>query len=78
MQETQVGSLDWEDPLEKGMATHSSILTWRIPGWRSLVGYDPWGCKESDTTEASEHAHTRVRKVGTVLYLAVAASETVN
>ena len=32
MQETQVRSLDWEDPLENGMATHSSILAWRIPG----------------------------------------------
>ena len=31
MQETWVQSLDWEDPLEKGMATHSSILAWRIP-----------------------------------------------
>ena len=31
MQETQVQSLDWEDPLEKGMATHSSTLAWRIP-----------------------------------------------
>ena len=31
MQETQVRSLGWEDPLEKGMATHSSILAWRIP-----------------------------------------------
>ena len=31
MQETQVRSLDWEDPLEKGMATHSSTLAWRIP-----------------------------------------------
>ena len=31
MQETQVGSLGWEDPLEKEMATHSSILAWRIP-----------------------------------------------
>ena len=30
MQETQVPSLDWEDPLEKGMATHTSILAWRI------------------------------------------------
>ena len=30
MWETQVGSLDWEEPLEKEMATHSSILTWRI------------------------------------------------
>ena len=31
MQDTQVQSLDQEDPLEKGMATHSSILAWRIP-----------------------------------------------
>ena len=31
MQETQVRSLDWEDPLEKAMATHSSILAWKIP-----------------------------------------------
>ena len=31
MRETWVGSLDWEDPLEKGKATHSSILAWRIP-----------------------------------------------
>ena len=39
MQETQIQSLGQEDPLEKGMATHSSILAWRIP-WRiSLVGY---------------------------------------
>ena len=32
LRETQVRSLGWEDPLEKGMATHSSILAWRIPG----------------------------------------------
>ena len=32
MQETQVRSLDWEDTLEKGMTTYSSILAWRIPG----------------------------------------------
>ena len=31
LQETQVQPLGWEDPLEKGMATHSSILAWRIP-----------------------------------------------
>ena len=31
MQETQVGSLGWEDSLEKGMATHSSVLAWKIP-----------------------------------------------
>ena len=52
-QETQVQSLGQENPLEKGMATHSRILAWRIHGQRSLVGYNPrpWGCKESDTTE---------------------------
>ena len=37
MQETQVRSLGWEDPLEKEMATHSSILAWRIP-WREEPG----------------------------------------
>ena len=41
----------WEDPLEEEMATHSSILAWRIPCTRSLVGHSPWGCKESDTIE---------------------------
>ena len=52
MWETWVRSLGWEDPLEEGMATHSSILTWRIP-----MGREAWwatvhlGCKESDTTE---------------------------
>ena len=33
------------------MAIHSSTLAWKIPGQRSLVGYSPWGCEESDTTE---------------------------
>ena len=41
MQETWVRSLGWEDPLEKGMATHSSILAWKIPwtegGWWAAV-----------------------------------------
>ena len=47
MGETWAPSLGWEDPLEKGTATHSSILAWRIP-W---TVYSPWGRKESDTTE---------------------------
>ena len=51
MQETQVQSLGWEDPLEKGMATHSSILPGESHGQRGLVGYSPLGLKESDTTE---------------------------
>ena len=46
---TQVQSLGQEDPLEKGIATHSSILAWRIP-WteRSLVGHSQWDLEESD------------------------------
>ena len=51
MQETQVGSLNWKDPLEKEMATHSSILAWKCHGQRSLAGYSPWDRKELDTTE---------------------------
>ena len=43
MQETWVRTLGREDALEKGMATHSSILSWKIPRLRSLVGYSPWG-----------------------------------
>ena len=43
--ETWVQSLGWEDPLEKGKATHSSIMAWQIP-WTS-----PWGHKASDATK---------------------------
>ena len=59
MQETQVQSLGQEDPLEKGMATHSSYSSWRIPrteepgGLQSIEGHT-----ESNTIEAIEHAHT--------------------
>ena len=51
MRETWVQSLSWGDPLEEGMATHFSILAWRIPWTETLVGYGPWGHKEVDTTE---------------------------
>ena len=50
MWETCVRPLGGEDPLEKGKATHSSILAWRIPGTEEPGGYNPWGHKESDTT----------------------------
>ena len=49
--ETRVQSLGWEDPLEKEMSIHSSILPGKSHGQRSLEGYSPWGHKESDTTE---------------------------
>ena len=47
----QVQSLDGEDPLEEGKASHSSILAWRMPWTGSLVGYSPWGHTKSETTE---------------------------
>ena len=57
-------SLGWEDPLEEGMATDSSILTWysyqysSVPWTESLTGYSSWGRRESHMTEATWHAHT--------------------
>ena len=50
MHETQVRFLGWEDPLEMGMATHSSCLE-NPHGQRSLAGCSPWGRKESDMIE---------------------------
>ena len=48
MWKTRVQSLGWEDPLEKEMPAHSSILAWKIPWTEDLVGYSPWAGKESD------------------------------
>ena len=57
MREAWIRSLDWEDPLEEGTATHSSILAWRIPmdrgAWRPAV--HGGSKKESDTTERLTH-----------------------
>ena len=71
MQETWVRSLGQEDPLEKGMATHSSILAWWSPwteepgGLQLLIPYG--GCKESDMTEATEHTHAASHWFGFVV-----------
>ena len=51
MQETWVPSVGQEDPLEKGIATHSSILAWRIPWMQEPDGLQSMGCTESDMTE---------------------------
>ena len=68
MQESWVRSLDWEDSLEKEIATHSSILAWKSHEQRSLVGYTPRGSKESDTTERLHFlAHTHVHWVSAAI-----------
>ena len=53
-----VQSLGQKDPLEEGMAIHSSILPRESHEQRSLVGYSPWGPEELDMTEMTQHAHT--------------------
>ena len=50
MQETRVRALGWEDSLEKEMATHSSILAWKIPRTEELGGLQCMGLRESDMT----------------------------
>ena len=51
MQEIQVQFLGREDPLKKRMETHSIFLPGEFHGQRTLAGYSPWGCNESDVTE---------------------------
>ena len=63
MQETWVRSLGWKDPLEKGMAAHSSTLAWRSPWNRQVVGYSPWGCKESDVTDFHFHLFNELPEI---------------
>ena len=57
-QETRVRSLDWEDPLKKSVATHSSILAGKISWTGESGGPQSRGHKESDTTEVAEHPGT--------------------
>ena len=57
MQKTWVRSLGQEDPLEKGMATHSSIFAWRIPWTEESDKLQAWGHKELDVTEQLTHTH---------------------
>ena len=55
-----VRSLGWEDPPEEGMATHSSILAWRMPWTEEPGGLQPMGSQRGDTTEhrrAQTHCH---------------------
>ena len=64
-----VQSLGWEDPLEMGMATLSSILAWRIPWTEEPGGLQSTGHKESDTTERLTLSYDRLAKTMTAKYL---------
>ena len=50
-----VGDPGWDDPLEEGMVTHSSILAWRLPMDKNLAGYSLWGRKASGHDWAPKH-----------------------
>ena len=58
VQETQARSLGVEDPLEKGVAAHSSILAWRFPETVEVGGLQSMGCKEIDMTERLGYTQT--------------------
>ena len=57
MQETQVQSLGWKDPLDEGRATYSSILSWRIPWTEKPGGLQSMGSQELDSTFRLNHGH---------------------
>ena len=61
-QEMQFQSLGWEDPLEEGMATHSSILAWRIPWTEEPGRLHPRGRIESDTTEVMQQQQQQLNR----------------
>ena len=62
VQETRAQSLVWEDPLEQGMATHSSILAWRIPIDRGPQQATVHGVTKSQT-RLSDYAHTQKERI---------------
>ena len=59
VQEAWIPSLGREDPLEEGVATHSSVLAWRIPWTKEPGSYSPWGLEELGTTERLSAAEAR-------------------
>ena len=62
IQETQIQPMGWEDPLEKGMATHSSVLAWRIPWTEESGGLQSTGSQRVGHDLATEQAHTQMLK----------------
>ena len=64
-----VQSLGKEEPLEEGMATHSSILAWKTHRQRSLASYSPWDSRESDVIEVTELTHSVNMPVSTSQFI---------
>ena len=58
IQQIPVCSLSWEVPLEKEMASHSSVYPWRIPWTEQPGGASPWDHKQLEVTEPLLHTHT--------------------
>ena len=71
MQETQVWSLGQEDPLEKGIATHSSIFAGKFHGQWSLVGYSPWGHKKVRNHFATKQQQQQSEMIFKILHFGV-------
>ena len=65
----RVRSVGWEDPLGKGMATHSSIPAWGIPLTEELAGCTPWGHKESNMTEHECTHHVLIIRLTLCIFL---------
>ena len=68
MQETWVRTLSWEDPLEKGMDTHSSILAWRIPCTEELGRLQSMGSHKSDTNTFTYMSSKEISQIESLLY----------
>ena len=69
MQETQVRSLDQEDALEKEMATHSSILAWRIPWTEESGTLQSMGLQTVGHGLATEHTHMHIHHIFFIIHL---------
>ena len=63
MRETWGRSLGWEDALEKGMATYSNILAWRIPWTEESGGLQSMGSQKSDMAEQLTHTYVLIRSL---------------
>ena len=70
MQETQVWSLGQEDPLEKGMATHSNFPAWKSHGQRILTDYNPWdGRVRYNWATKNTHTHPHTHRILHCIYV---------